>query len=290
MPNTKPQVAAPRALATFGKGVRLLGPLCQPAFPTASAASQPMPEAVFGHAAGWHGRGSVLRRSVPPGSHRRRVPQMPGQTLASARRCLTGRSRRVPTAGRARPAWASGAIVPASSCPASCRPRLTSNVRHQQNHNPAMRQSVTTRPIKQEDYAAWRPLWDGYNEFYGRKGDSALPEEITSKTWSRFFDEAEPVCALVAEENGSAVGLVHYLFHRSTTRLNDVCYLQDLFTVSSQRGKGIGRALIQSVYEAARAAGCTRVYWQTQASNSAGRALYDKVAVHSGFIVYAHEL
>ncbi|EHR70743.1 acetyltransferase [Burkholderiales bacterium JOSHI_001] len=176
------------------------------------------------------------------------------------------------------------------SCPASCRARVNSNVRHQQDHHPARRESVTTRPIEQEDYAAWRPLWDGYNEFYGRKGDSSLSEEITSKTWSRFFDETEPVWALVAEENGSVVGLVHYLFHRSTTRLNDVCYLQDLFTVSSQRGKGIGRALIQSVYEAARAAGCTRVYWQTQDSNSAGRALYDKVAVHSGFIVYAHEL
>ncbi|EHR70805.1 hypothetical protein BurJ1DRAFT_1959 [Burkholderiales bacterium JOSHI_001] len=129
LPNTKPQVAAPRASATFGKAVRLLGPLCQPAFPTASAASQPMPEAGSGHAAGWHGRGAALRRPVRPGSHRRRVPQRPGQTFASARRCLTLHSTRAPTAGRACPACAKSAIVAGSSCPASCRARVNSNVR-----------------------------------------------------------------------------------------------------------------------------------------------------------------
>jgi hypothetical protein len=42
--------------------------------------------------------------------------------------------------------------------------------------------------------------------------------------------------------------------------------------------------------KAARAAGCSRVYWQTQHTNIAGRALYDKVAQHNGFIVYTHDL
>ena len=146
------------------------------------------------------------------------------------------------------------------------------------------------RPIRRADYEEWRPLWDGYNAFYGRSGPTSLPEEITGKTWERFFDPAEPVYALLAQQEGAVVGLVHYLYHRSTTRLQDVCYLQDLFTAPALRGLGIGRRLIQAVYDAARAAGCSRVYWQTQVSNQAGRALYDKVAEHRGFIVYAHEL
>ena len=146
------------------------------------------------------------------------------------------------------------------------------------------------RPIRRADYEQWRPLWDGYNDFYGRSGATALPEEITRRTWERFFDTAEPVYALVAQEAGRVVGLVHYLYHRSTTRLHDVCYLQDLFTVASLRGLGVGRGLINAVYAAARAAGCSRVYWQTQVTNQPGRALYDKVAEHRGFIVYAHEL
>ena len=146
------------------------------------------------------------------------------------------------------------------------------------------------RPALRSDYPDWRPLWDGYNAFYDRSGPTALPEAITESTWERFFDASEPVHALVAEDQGRVVGLAHYLFHRSTTRLNDVCYLQDLFTAESRRGLGVGRQLILAVYEAARAAGSSRVYWQTQVTNQAGRALYDKVARHQGFIVYAHEL
>jgi GNAT superfamily N-acetyltransferase len=146
------------------------------------------------------------------------------------------------------------------------------------------------RPIRRADYEQWRPLWDGYNAFYGRSGANSLPEEITQRTWERFFDAAEPVHALVAEEAGRVVGLVHYLYHRSTTRLHDVCYLQDLFTTPYLRGRGVGRSLINAVYDAARAAGCSRVYWQTQVTNQPGRALYDKVAEHRGFIVYSYEL
>lgn len=146
------------------------------------------------------------------------------------------------------------------------------------------------RPIRRSDYGEWRPLWDGYNAFYGRSGPTSLPEEITEATWQRFFAAAEPVHAFVAEEEGKVVGLVHYLYHRSTTRLRDVCYLQDLFTVPRLRGLGVGRRLIHAVYAAARAAGCSRVYWQTQVTNQPGRALYDKIAQHHGFIVYSQEL
>lgn len=147
------------------------------------------------------------------------------------------------------------------------------------------------REIQQNDYAQWLPLWDGYNAFYGRQGATALPLQITESTWARFFNPTEPVFAWVAEDaDGKLVGLVHYLFHRSTTRLNDVCYLQDLFTAPENRGQGVARQLILAVYDAAQNAGSSRVYWTTQTSNEAGRALYDKVAKHLGFIVYSHEL
>lgn len=146
------------------------------------------------------------------------------------------------------------------------------------------------RPIRREDLNRWLPLWEGYNAFYGRAGATALPGEITQVTWERFLNPLEPVFALVAESEGELVGLAHYLFHRSTTRLEPVCYLQDLFADPSRRKQGIGKALIRSVYEQAALSGANRVYWQTQASNEPGRALYDQVAEHRGFIVYGHEV
>jgi GNAT superfamily N-acetyltransferase len=145
------------------------------------------------------------------------------------------------------------------------------------------------RAVVQHDYRAWRPLWDGYNAFYGRHGDTALPEPITELTWQRFLDPAEPMHALVAEQHGALVGLAHYLYHRSMTKVEPVCYLSDLFTAESLRGRGIGRALIEAVCAQARAAGVNRVYWQTHETNVAGRRLYDQVAAHHGFIVYSRD-
>jgi GNAT superfamily N-acetyltransferase len=151
----------------------------------------------------------------------------------------------------------------------------------------AARREVAVRPVESTDFDAWLPLWMGYNEFYGRAGENALPCDITQTTWQRFFDPAEPVFGLVATDGAQIFRLTHYLFHRSTTRVEPACYLQDLFTLPASRGRGVGRALIESVGRRARAQGVHRVYWQTHESNAAGRWLYDRVARHHGFLVYA---
>jgi GNAT superfamily N-acetyltransferase len=145
---------------------------------------------------------------------------------------------------------------------------------------------VLVRQVTAHDYDQWLPLWHGYNAFYGRSGATALAPEITAMTWSRFFDAYEPVHALVAESDGELVGLTHYLFHRTTTVIQPLCYLNDLFTSEKARGKGVGRALIEAVYDKARLAGSPRVYWLTHETNTTARLLYDKVADLSGFIVY----
>jgi GNAT superfamily N-acetyltransferase len=146
------------------------------------------------------------------------------------------------------------------------------------------------REIAPSDYECWLSLWQGYNAFYGRAGPTALPAHITQSTWERFFDPAEPVHGLVAQLDHTLVGLGHYLFHRSTTMLGPICYLQDLFTSEGSRGRGVGRALIQEVCLRARAAGSTRVYWQTHETNQVAQLLYDRVAERSGFIVYRRDL
>lgn len=152
------------------------------------------------------------------------------------------------------------------------------------------RQPIHIRPIKPEDHDAWRPLWDDYNAFYERTGPAALPEEVHQTLWRRFFDASEPVYGIVAERGDRIVGFCHYLYHRSTSRIELTCYLQDLFTMAEERGHGVGRALINAVYEIAKEAGTKRVYWQTHTTNTPGRTLYDKVAKHYGFIVYAKDV
>lgn len=153
-----------------------------------------------------------------------------------------------------------------------------------------MLNDIIVRAVAREDYPQWLPLWDGYNAFYGRSGETALALDITRMTWARFFDAYEPVRALIAADKDRLLGIAHFLFHRSTTTIEPVCYLQDLFTAEAARGKGIGRALIESVYDEAKKAGSSRVYWQTHETNATARRLYDGVAERSGFIVYRKQI
>ena len=103
-----------------------------------------------------------------------------------------------------------------------------------------MSDAIQIRPVTAADFDAWLPLWDAYNAFYGRSGETALPREITQVTWGRFFDGYEPMHAMVAERNGQLLGLVHFLYHRHTTMVAPTCYLQDLYTLEAERGKGVG--------------------------------------------------
>ena len=153
-----------------------------------------------------------------------------------------------------------------------------------------MTDSLTIRAATRDDYPRWKPLWDGYNAFYGRAGPTALPDDITQMTWLRFFDAYEPMHALVAERAGALLGIVHFIYHRNTTMIGPTCYLQDLFTAEAARGQGVGRALIEAVYQRAKAAGSPRVYWLTHETNHVAMHLYDKVAEKSGFVVYRKAL
>ena len=141
---------------------------------------------------------------------------------------------------------------------------------------------IIIRPIGEDERREWNPLWDGYLAFY----KTALAQDVTDLAWSRFHDPNETMFALGGYIDGRLAGFAHYLFHRSTWAPKRYCYLEDLFVAENARGHGLGRALIEAVYQKAEAAGASRVYWLTQSGNAQARALYDQVADNLGFIQY----
>ena len=142
---------------------------------------------------------------------------------------------------------------------------------------------VEVRPLEQSDHADWRRLWTAYLEFYNTK----LGDEVYATTWKRLFTQGEfEPKGFIARLDGRAVGLTHYLYHRSCWSEVDNCYLQDLFADPDVRGKGVGRALIVAVQEAPGRLGVTNVYWMTHETNATARKLYDSVARRTGFIEY----
>jgi GNAT superfamily N-acetyltransferase len=142
--------------------------------------------------------------------------------------------------------------------------------------------NATIRAIRADERADWEPLWKGYQAFY----KVVIPDQTTAVTWARLHDPAEAMGVLGSYMNECLCGIVHYLFHRSCWTVGDYCYLQDLFVAEGGRNHGLGRALIEAVYDKAREAGVSRVYWLTHETNATARALYDKVAENLGFIQY----
>jgi GNAT superfamily N-acetyltransferase len=140
------------------------------------------------------------------------------------------------------------------------------------------------RPLRPEDEADWRKLWSDYLAFY----ETSVPETVYASTFSRLLgSDPQDFNCLIAEVDGQPVGLAHYLFHRHGWKIENVCYLQDLYVAPKTRGTGTGRALIEAVYAAADAAGAPSVYWLTQDFNHTARQLYDRVAKVTPFIRYS---
>ena len=137
--------------------------------------------------------------------------------------------------------------------------------------------------LRDTEYDDWLPLWHGYLQFY--KAD--VPAATTTVTFQRLTGGVEPMGGFIArDEGGAAVGIVHWIRHRSCWTVGDYCYLQDLFVSPQCRGAGVGRRLIDAVYGHASSLGCSRVWWLTHETNTDAMHLYDKVAARSGFLQY----
>lgn len=140
------------------------------------------------------------------------------------------------------------------------------------------------RPLRPGDRDQWQALYQGYQTFYDHPD---RPGSFYDTAFARLISgDAADYQGLVAEGDQGLIGLTHYVFHPHLWRPEGTCYLQDLFTSADARGKGVGRALIRAVYDAADAQGVSYVYWNTAETNYAGRMLYDSVGVNSGFIKY----
>jgi GNAT superfamily N-acetyltransferase len=150
-----------------------------------------------------------------------------------------------------------------------------------------MTDQIEIRPLRPEDEADWRRLWTGYLTFY----KTTVPEAVYASTFMRLLgNDPQDFNGFIATRDGQAMGLVHFLFHRTCWKIEDICYLQDLYVDPAARGTGMGRKLIEAVYAAADAAGNPQVYWLTQEFNTEARQLYDRIAGVTPFIRYMRKL
>ena len=142
--------------------------------------------------------------------------------------------------------------------------------------------TLTIRAIEEKDKNQWLKLWAGYLEFY----KSTISPEQTELTWKRLINNELKMFGFVAESEEGIIGFTHCLFRPSTWTETDYCYLEDLFVNPNIRGKGVGRSLMDKVFELAKEKKSKRVYWTTQEFNKTARVLYDSITPVSEFVQY----
>ena len=136
--------------------------------------------------------------------------------------------------------------------------------------------SLNIRPLKPEDFPAWLPLWNGNN-------NDVRDPAITTETWTRLNDPDVQIYGLGAELKGELVGLVHYVLHLTTGKIEPVCYMQDVYVDPAYRKKGIARALIAELSKRAFQENWVRMYWLAEGDNEAAQALYENIGVKLDF-------
>ncbi|MGW8269191.1 MAG: N-acetyltransferase family protein [Burkholderiales bacterium] len=91
---------------------------------------------------------------------------------------------------------------------------------------------------------------------------------------SHLFGARPAAEAVLAEENGVAVGFALYFHNFSTFLGRPGLYLEDLFVRPEYRGRGYGKALMVFVARLAQARGCGRLEWSVLDWNRPAREFY----------------
>ena len=146
--------------------------------------------------------------------------------------------------------------------------------------------TLNIKPLVNNHYQSWLSLWQKYLSFY----NTSLTDLVTMNTWQNLLNNNVPIYGFGAWQSETLVGIVHVVLHPNTWNITDCCYLEDLFVNNTVRGQGVGRALIEHVYQFADSKNCNRVYWVTDKSNITARHLYDSIANLTDVIQYRHNL
>ena len=121
------------------------------------------------------------------------------------------------------------------------------------------------------DEAEVTRLMAAFRDFYD---DSEPPDELIGRVVAELIEDEDTEFLLAGSP---AVGVAQLRFRPSIWTGTDDAWLEDLFVIEAARGDGLGRALVEACAERSRARGCKRLQLDTNETNTAALALYERL-------------
>ena len=130
---------------------------------------------------------------------------------------------------------------------------------------------MTIRRATKQDQELIRELWV---EFEAELPGPAYLRESWKEAWSDLAQTVRNGVALIAEEEGRAVGFVFCVLGDPGRK---TAHVTDIYVRPEARNKGIGRALLAGILEPARSAGLEHASLEVLIRNSDARRLYERL-------------
>ena len=147
---------------------------------------------------------------------------------------------------------------------------------------------ITVTDVGEDDFDVWRPLFEGYADFYG----TVMTDAAANQVWSWLHDPNHLLEGLLARDaDGRAIGLAHVRACPRPLTGATMGFLDDLYVAPDARGSGAADALFEALAKRARERGWPVIRLLTQEFNYRGRAFYDRcIGPKSDFIMYQWKL
>lgn len=150
--------------------------------------------------------------------------------------------------------------------------------------------AITISPGRPADAAAMAELLEEMDRFY--RADAVVPlAERVGQLSDAVFASPPAAHVLLAWDGDQLAGLAAYSFLWPAVGVTSSLYLKELYVADRYRERGIGRLLMQGLFEAAAKRGCSRVEWTTDQENTGAQAFYERLGVlpHPSKIFYRVE-
>jgi GNAT superfamily N-acetyltransferase len=145
--------------------------------------------------------------------------------------------------------------------------------------------ALSIRPAEPADVPVLAGLIRQLARFEKLEHEVVLTEELLK---AGLFGTRPYAEAVLAEEEGRPVGFALFFHNFSTFLARPGMYLEDLFVLPGDRGRGVGRALLAHLAQLAVERGCGRLEWAVLNWNREAVRFYERLGArpNSEWTVY----